>query len=91
MGWANCGKDTKGRPRGYVFNATCDHPDCLEEIDRGLSYACGDMHGEDEISCEKYFCQCHLYATLVKGEDRMVYLCRECFDEYERYLKEVAP
>lgn len=50
MGWGNCGRDRRGRPIGYMFPATCDHPDCLEEIDRGLSFACGDMHGEDEYS-----------------------------------------
>lgn len=50
MGWGDCGKDSKGRPIGYVFSATCDHPDCLKEIDRGLSFVCGDMHGEDEYS-----------------------------------------
>lgn len=60
MGWGNCGTDSKGRPIGYVFEATCDYPGCEEEIDRGLSYACGGMHGEDENGCEGYFCGKHL-------------------------------
>lgn len=59
MGWGNCGTDSKGRPIGYIFPATCDHPDCLKEIHRGLDYVCGGMHGEDEYSCEKYFCWDH--------------------------------
>ena len=59
MGWGNCGTDSQGRPIGYVFEATCDHPGCDAKIDRGLSYACGDMHGETEVSCEKYFCDKH--------------------------------
>jgi hypothetical protein len=53
MGWGDCGIDSQGRPIGYSFEAVCDHPECNEVIDRGLSHACGDMHGEDEISCEK--------------------------------------
>lgn len=59
MGWGNCGADSKGRPIGYVFKAPCDFPGCDVRIDRGLSYVCGHMHGEDEISCEGYFCGMH--------------------------------
>ena len=78
MGWGNCGIDSKGRPIGYIFEATCDHPNCLKEIDRGLSYACGNMHGETEYGCEKYFCMKHLcIAELPNGETE--YLCKECY------------
>ena len=59
MGWGNCGTDSEGRPIGYVFAAVCDHPGCKEEIDRGLGYACGGMHGVTEAGCEKYFCGKH--------------------------------
>lgn len=59
MGWANCGYDSQGRPIGYAHEANCDHPECEERIDRGLSYVCGSMHGDDEVSCEKYFCRKH--------------------------------
>lgn len=67
MGWGNCGTDSLGRPIGYVFPATCDQPGCGEKIDRGLGYACGDMHGEDEISCERYFCSDHRSNTVLHG------------------------
>lgn len=60
MGWANCGTDSLGRNIGYAHAGTCDHPGCKKKIDRGLAYACGGMHGEDEVSCEKYFCEEHL-------------------------------
>lgn len=70
MGWSDCGTDSEGRPIGYAFEAICDHPECKKEIDRGLSYACGGMHGEVGVSngqggdfyptCEKYFCEDHL-------------------------------
>ena len=62
MGWANCGEDSKGRPIGYAHDATCDHPGCTAKIDRGLSYACGGMHGDcGGQACEGYFCQEHLH------------------------------
>ena len=60
MGWANCGVDSLGRPIGYAFEAICDHPDCTEEINRGLSYACGGMHGAGNWYCENYYCDDHM-------------------------------
>ncbi len=83
MGWGDCGTDSQGRPIGYVHPATCDHPGCDEQIDRGLSYVCGDMHGEDEVSCEKYFCSKHRPHTVFHQESRGEYLgiCDECAAE----------
>lgn len=78
MGWANCGKDSKGRPIGYAHAATCDEPGCEKEIDRGLSYACGNMHGETEYGCEKYFCEKHLRIYESREGDLMG-LCSECY------------
>lgn len=78
MGWADCGTDSKDRPIGYAHRATCDHPaGCKTEIDRGLDYACGGMHGADEVSCEGYFCPEHRRST-----DREVraLLCLGCAD-----------
>ncbi len=77
MSWGDCGKDSQGRPIGYIHEATCDHPGCDAKIDRGLSYACGGMHGEDEVSCEKYFCGDHLAYT-VDSEDHLHNICAEC-------------
>lgn len=77
MGWANCGNDSSGRPIGYANSATCDHPGCKVKIDRGLSYACGNMHGETTWGCERYFCSKHL---LIVGRDHDSQLCDECFD-----------
>jgi hypothetical protein len=78
MGWANCGEDSKGRPIGYAHRATCDHPGCEKRIDRGLSYACGDMHGEDEVSCEGYFCPEHRRAWVKRPDSRDVPICNAC-------------
>jgi len=77
MGWGNCGTDSKGRGIGYMVPAKCDHPGCEADIDRGLSYACGGMHGQDEVSCELYFCEKHLQYT-VDSDDHMHNVCAEC-------------
>jgi len=66
MGWSDCGKDSKGRPIGYGYNAQCDRPGCNTKIDRGLSYVCGLMHGNytadgGYFCCESYFCARHLF------------------------------
>jgi len=77
MGWADCGTDSKGRPIGYAFAATCDYEGCETEIDRGMGYACGGQHGEGEHFCELYFCASHLFMS-AEGQ-----LCPSC---YERYM-----
>ncbi|WZL14771.1 hypothetical protein [Vibrio phage vB_VpaM_XM1] len=77
MGWSNCGTDSKGRPIGYAFSAICDHDECNKEIDRGLSYACGGMHGETEVGCEKYFCSDHKDNAVDDG-DHIVHVCESC-------------
>lgn len=99
MGWGNCGTDSKGRHIGYVFEAVCDYEGCNEEIHRGLSYVCGDMHGEDEISCEKYFCEKHRN-NFIEHDKRTLRICDECKkvlieseewieDENEGVIKEI--
>lgn len=78
MGWSDCGVDSAGRKIGYGNSARCDHAGCKAKIDRGLSYACGGMHGDSE-GCEKYFCSDHLFfrydPDVVEG-CRM--FCAEC-------------
>jgi hypothetical protein len=81
MGWSDCGTDSMGRPIGYAHVATCDHPGCDTVIDRGLSYACGGMHGDDVFSCEKYFCAQHLrHSVQMTGPPRRSFtdVCDEC-------------
>lgn len=86
MGWADCGKDSRGRNIGYAFAARCDHPGCHVRIDRGLSYACGDMHGEDEISCEGYFCYKHRAHYVERQDGSTNQVCASCF----KLLKKAA-
>lgn len=91
MGWGNCGEDSEGRPIGYVHEATCDHPGCDKEIDRGLSYACGGMHGKYAADgnmevCEKYFCGDHMTTVAVpdgSGKSTAIQVCQGCAEEIE--------
>jgi len=83
MGWASCGTDSEGRPIGYAHAATCDHPGCTAGIHRGIDYACGGMHGGDDVSCDRYFCSDHRL-TFVQRQDgageHQVRVCDECAD-----------
>lgn len=77
MGWASCGVDSGGRLIGYTHKGTCDHPGCDKKIDRGLSYACGGMHGETTWGCEGYFCSEHL---CIVDKDHDSQLCPACYE-----------
>ena len=48
---------------GYGVPAVCEQPYCNEEIDRGVSFACGGEPFADEFSCDRYFCETHLIFT----------------------------
>lgn len=81
MGWAHCGLDSKSREIGYAIAATCDEPECAAEIDRGLAYACGGMHGQGgirgDVGCEDYFCPHHL----IFCEQTEDLICSACLRE----------
>lgn len=72
MGWSIGFDERWQRDIGYGVPAWCDHPDCDEEIDRGLSYVCGGQPYGGEFGCGLYFCSNHLYL----GEK--VQLCERC-------------
>jgi hypothetical protein len=60
MGWGLGFDANWDRWIGYEVPAYCDHPDCNEEIDRGLAYVCcgQEPHG-GENGCGLYFCGKH--------------------------------
>lgn len=59
MGWS-VGYDNKWkRDIGYGIVAFCDHPDCNEQIDRGLAYVCCDQQPRGGDGCGLYFCGKH--------------------------------
>ena len=91
MGWANCGSDSNGRHIGYAHQAKCDKPGCDNTIDRGLSYACGDMHDSTEYSCEKYFCEDHMrvieiFCIAYKDGAQVCEACQQYWEE--EHIKE---
>ena len=43
---------------GYGVPAICEHPDCDEEINRGMACACGGEPFSD-YGCDMYFCGKH--------------------------------
>lgn len=57
MGWSIGYDDTNKRDVGYGVPAVCEHPDCSESIDRGMSFACGGGFPSD--GCGRYFCISH--------------------------------
>lgn len=77
MGWS-IGYDRKWkRDIGYGVPATCDHPGCGTEIDRGLSYVCGGQPYGGEFGCGLYFCWKH---TKTAGAARAhAGLCTRCY------------
>ena len=76
MSWS-VGYDTKWkRDIGYGVPAICDHPECDNEIHRGLSYVCGGEPFGGDHGCGVYFCQEHL--TYHEIEDDRVQCCERC-------------
>lgn len=59
MSWALGWDDRWGRWIGYGVPAHCDHPQCSDVIDRGLSYVCGGEPYGGEDGCGLYFCAEH--------------------------------
>lgn len=60
MGWSIGYDDKWNRDIGYGVPCLCDQPKCNKEIDRGLSYVCGNgqPYGGDD-GCGLYFCENH--------------------------------
>lgn len=88
MSWARgyaCGRDV-----GYSVPCTCEQSGCKKRINRGLAYACGGMHGEDEVSCEKYFCEEHLYYVELKdvGTKQLCAKCRDWAEKQQLVVEE---
>lgn len=76
MGWGY--GIIQGKEVGYTVDATCEHKGCNEEIHRGLSYACGGMAGEDEYSCNGFFCSKHLNNYVETDQGDELCICESC-------------
>lgn len=73
---------------GYGVPAICEQPECTKEIDRGMSFACGD-EPFSEYGCDRYFCSEHRYYVYFKDNGarcrhqndcgcHAVELCKRC-------------
>jgi hypothetical protein len=60
MGWSLGFDHSQDRYIGYGVPAYCDHPECDEEIDRGLGCVCGGQPYGGDDGCGLYFCGKHL-------------------------------
>lgn len=76
MGWSYA--IVNGKEIGYSVKATCDHPGCDAVINRGVDYACGDMHGAGSVSCDGYFCGKHKLGEAVDKGGHRVWTCENC-------------
>ena len=76
---------------GYGVPAYCEHPDCNEEIDRGMSFACG---GEpfSEVGCDRYFCSKHREMVGFKcdGSDELCDHEDDCECEFKEVCENCA-
>jgi hypothetical protein len=81
MGWAVGYDDNWKRDIGYGVPATCDHPGCKEEIDRGLAHVCcgSEAYGGEE-GCGLFFCGKHLVHRRKDDGDWGTAKCERCND-----------
>lgn len=80
MSWAIGFDEHWHRDIGYGVPASCDHPGCGVEIDRGLSYVCGGEPYGGERGCGLYFCTAHLFLSV-----RLPQLCTRCLRRRSPY------
>lgn len=76
MSWAVGYSHKHKRDIGYGVPAICDHPECNEEIDRGLSHLCGDIPYGSSYGCGLHFCSDHLETA--EKDNECINLCERC-------------
>ena len=85
MSWAIGFDDKWMRDIGYGVPAVCDHPDCDNEIDRGLSYVCGGEPFGGDKGCGLYFCIEHMYVGGNGDYENDPQMCDRCCDGKDPY------
>ena len=86
MSWALGYDEKHSRDVGYGVPAYCDHPCCMAEINRGLSFVCGSEAYGGENGCGLYFCAKHLRFHSSPHRLSHLQLCERCFSEEEPFL-----
>ncbi len=64
------------RDIGYGVPATCDHPGCGAQINRGLGHVCGGEPYGGERGCGLFFCWEHLRVPTMQIASM---LCERCY------------
>lgn len=70
------------RDIGYGVPSICDHPDCDQNIDRGLSYVCGTDPYGGENGCGLFFCSEHLH--IVDRDQLCINCCNQTGTQFEK-------
>ena len=81
MSWEVGFDERWNRDVGYGVPSVCDHPDCDEEIDRGLAYVCGGEPYGGDHGCGLFFCEEHR----AFASDRDASLCDRCANDLDHY------
>ena len=79
MGWSIGYNSNLKRDIGYGVPATCDHPECSKDIDRGIAYTCGGEPEGGDRGCGLNFCESHLSG----GHS----LCARCLRRYRPFAQ----
>ena len=74
---------------GYGVPAICEHPDCNEEIDRGMPYACGE-EPFSEYGCDRYFCGKHKEMVGYNAFGEKCKHEKDCDCEFKEYCESCA-
>lgn len=74
---------------GYGVPAVCEYPTCNEEIDRGMSYACGGVPFSD-YGCDRYFCERHTGIVQFKSDGSRCRHKKDCDCEYIQLCERCA-
>lgn len=85
MSWARGIRDD-GKEAGYDIDDVCGHPECQEEIDRGISFTCGGVeYLHSGYGCGEWFCPNHLeFGT----HGFLCYTCIQAEEDIEDWLHE---
>lgn len=81
MGYSIGFDSTWNRDIGYAVPAVCDYPECNAEINRGLSYVCGEEAFGGDDGCGLFFCSKHRnYSEALDCE-----VCERCHKTLEPF------
>lgn len=70
MGYSVYFSEKNQRWQGYGVSAYCDHPDCKNEIDRGMGYVCCGNQDHTN-SCGGFYCSEHEGLCNIISEDEL--------------------